>query len=257
LATLTLEQANELVVENQGWSESIAKAVARSWNLDWRGDGLDGAAFEALVFCSRRFDPERGVPFRGYAGRRIHEASTEAARKSKGWRKSTAAHSGSEHIAREVSADLFAIFPELRSGFLPYDESEVDGDQATRHAIQQLLMGASILAARYGASSPDLDDLVDYKRVVGMLAKLAPIHQSLMWKIYWEGISLRGVAEEWKIDELNVIREHKVLLQHLQKTMARGAQAKLPRVRPGLRDIAHKLRRKDPEGVFYGFLKSG
>jgi len=64
---LSQEEANNLVVEHHGWAESIARSVARAWNLDWRLDGLDGAAMEALIFCSRRFDPGRGIPFKGYA----------------------------------------------------------------------------------------------------------------------------------------------------------------------------------------------
>jgi hypothetical protein len=41
---LSEEDANALVIEHQGWAESIARAVARGWNMDWRLDGLDGAA---------------------------------------------------------------------------------------------------------------------------------------------------------------------------------------------------------------------
>ncbi|MCB0333257.1 MAG: hypothetical protein KDD55_07135, partial [Bdellovibrionales bacterium] len=63
--TLSLDEANELVLEHRGWAESIARSVARAWNLDWQMDGLDGAAMEALIFCSRRYSPDRGVPFRG------------------------------------------------------------------------------------------------------------------------------------------------------------------------------------------------
>src|SRR5262245_28432393 len=97
---LSIEEADQLVLEHQGWAESIARSVARAWNMDWRLDGLDGAAMEALIFCARRFDPARGVPFRGYARKRIHEASTDAARKSRGWRKGLGTTSKSEQQAR-------------------------------------------------------------------------------------------------------------------------------------------------------------
>ena len=82
-----------LVEENAGWAASIARSVARAWNMDWQLDGLDGGAYEGLLFCARRYDPTLGVPFRAYARRRIHEASTEEARKSKNWKKGV----GSKH----------------------------------------------------------------------------------------------------------------------------------------------------------------
>ena len=49
------ELVNRLVQEHMGWATSIAKAVARAWNMDWQLDGLDGGAYEALLFCARRF----------------------------------------------------------------------------------------------------------------------------------------------------------------------------------------------------------
>lgn len=246
---LSVEEANELVLENRGWAESIARSVARSWSMDWRQDGLDGAAMEALIFCARRFNPARGVPFRGYARKRIHEAATDAARRSKGWRRGAGSAAQTERLAREVSAELFNIFPELRSGQLPYGNDE-ESDQETRYAIQRLLIGASVIATRQGLESALPDEMMDYKRMLELLGELEDLHQMLMWKVYWEGISLRSLATDWETDELNVIREHKVILDYLQKALGRGRQAKRPRIRPGLRDMALKLKRKNPRGMF-------
>ena len=252
---LTEEEANALVLEQQGWAESIARSVARSWNLDWRLDGLDGAAMEALIFCSRRFEPKRGIPFRGYARKRIHEASTEAARKSKGWRR---AGSGSkeEQRARDVSVELYRVFPELREGYLPYTEDSGSADHDERGAVRQMLMGASIIAARQAMEDPLPDDLVDYRRVVALMAKLEPVHQLLIYRVYWDGLSLRTVATEWDTDGLNVMREHKVLLNFLQKSIGAGKSTSPPKVRPGLKDMAGKLKRDGSEGPFSDVLKS-
>ncbi|MCB0335369.1 MAG: hypothetical protein KDD62_03665, partial [Bdellovibrionales bacterium] len=165
MTNLSTEEADKLVVDHMGWTQSIAKSVARAWNLDWELDGLDGAAMEALIFCARRFDPERGVPFKGYSRRRIHEASTEAARQSKGWRRGAGTKSRTEKLARQVSAELFDIFPDLRSGQLPYDISEESGTQGARIAIQQLLIGASVIATRQGIEAALPDEAMDYKRL--------------------------------------------------------------------------------------------
>lgn len=255
METLSTEEADQLVVEHMGWTQSIAKSVARAWNLDWELDGLDGAAMEALIFCARRFQPDRGVPFKGYARRRIHEASTEAARESKGWRRGAGTRSRTEKLARQVSADLFDIFPELRNGQLPYDISEETGTQGARIAIQQLLIGASVIATKQGIEAALPDDAVDYKRLIVKLAELDPVHQNLIWGVYWEGNSLRSVASSWDTDELNVIREHKVLIEYMQKLLSEGKAKKPMKVRPGLKPIAEKLKTDGEVGQFSEFLE--
>lgn len=246
---LSIEEANKLVMEHQGWGESIARSVARAWNLDWQLDGLDGAAMEALIFCSRRFKASLGVPFRGYARKRIHEASTEAAKKSRGWRKAKPTNPG-EQRSREISAELLQIFPELREGQLPQtDHDEGGGDQ--RHAVRQLLIGASIVASKQISDSPAPDEMLDYKRMVTILKNLEPVHQLLMWKVYWDGLSLRNVAAEWKTDGLNVIREHKAIVEYLYKELALGKDfLSIPKVRPGLKDKAIEMKKRNDKGPF-------
>lgn len=234
LVLLTEEEANALVLEHKGWAESIARSVARAWNLDWQMDGLDGAALEALIFCSRRFHPARGIPFRGYARKRIHEASTEAARKSKGWVRSLASAGAQERLARQVSLDLINVFPELRRGELPGDEFGEATDP--RAAIRQLLVSAAVLASHQISDSAQPDEVADHLKVIRLMDKIDDVHQELMWQVYWEGSSLRSLAEEWETDELNVIREHKALLAFLFKSLEKGRGGPPLKVRPGLRD---------------------
>jgi len=248
--TISIEEADRMVLEHQGWAESIARSVARAWNMDWRLDGLDGAAMEALIFCTRRFDPNRGIPFRGYARKRIHEASTDAARKSRGWRRGLTGAQKAEHNAREVSAELFNVFPELRNGELPQmEDGGGDSDGDTRAAVRQLLVGASIIAAKH-ATTAQPDDMLDFKRLVELMSTLEPVHQALMWRVYWEGESMRTVASEWGIDELNVIREHKVLLAYLLKGLNSQKVSPAPKVRPGLKTTAIKLKKEKLPGNF-------
>lgn len=251
-ATLSVEEANALVVEYQGWAESIARSVARAWNLDWRQDGLDGAAMEALLFCARRFQPSRGVPFKGYARKRIHEASSDAARRSRGWKRGLGS-SSTEQQAKEISAELLHVFPELRGGEISLSD-DGDTEEATRSSIREMLVSASIIAAKQGLTSDQPDEQLDYKRMVEHISGLDPVHQMMLWKVYWEGSSMRSLATEWDIDELNVIREHKVVLAYLQKTFAKGKPPQKPKVRPGLKAIGIKMRREEPQGLFSKFL---
>jgi len=253
--TLTEDEANELVMEHAGWAQSIARAVARAWSLDWQMDGLDGAAMEALIFCSRRYQPDMGVPFRGYARRRIHEASTEAARQSKGWAKAGSA-SQNERIAKEVAVELFELFPDLRSGILPQVD-EQQGEQSLRASIRQLLIGATLVTTRQGMDDAGPDEIIDLKKSISFIGSLDPIHQLIIWKMYWESESMRGIATEWETDELNIIREHKVLLEYLQKCFTTARALPPPRVRPGLKTLALQFRKKKTKGPFTEFLKRG
>jgi DNA-directed RNA polymerase specialized sigma subunit len=244
---LSIEEANQLVIENQSWAESIARSVARAWNMDWKLDGLDGAAMEALIFCARRFNTKRGVPFRGYARRRIHEASTEQARKSRGWKSSTSGNK--DQKAREVSYELFNIFPELRVGDVALGD---ESDSGVRSAIRQLIVGASLIAAKEGITTSSPDDIVDLKKLIKIVATLDAVHQYLIYKVYWEGLSLRTVAGEWNTDGLNVIREHKQLLTYLQKSIGNSKTSAMtkPKVRPGLRAKALDFKKQGDPGPF-------
>lgn len=251
------ELVNQLVQDHMGWATSIAKSVARAWNMDWQLDGLDGGAFEALLFCARRFDPARGVPFRGYARRRIHEASTQEARNSKTWQRGTGAKDEVEREARELSSKLFDLFPELREGLLP-----AGGDEETvgtmRSSIRQLLAGASMVAAFSNAGTDNPEIAMEFKQLITVLGELEPVHQEIIWAIYYKGQSMRALAEEWQIDDLSVIREHKVILNHLSEVMERGRKAaKISlKIRRGLRPIAQKLRKQNEKGVFSKFVES-
>ncbi len=252
---LSIEKANELVLEHQGWAESIARSVARAWNMDWKGDGMDGAALEALIFCARRFDPSRGIPFRGYARKRIHEASSDQARKCKSWQHAVGSGNPAQQESRDLSIELLQIFPELRSGHLPLSgNSEGEGSGDTRSSIRQLLVGAAFVAARQGINSSGPDQVLDYKKMIEVVAGLEVVHQLLVWKIYWDGLSLRNLAEEWETDELNVIREHKALLAYLAKQVSMQKQIGKPKVRPGLRIISLKLKKEKKPGIFSELL---
>lgn len=244
---LSQEEANELVLKHRIWAEKIARSVARGWSVNWELDGLDGAAMEALIFCSRRYNPEMGVPFKSYARRRIHEASTEAARSSKSWQKDSRTSKRTERLARAISAELFDIYPQVRSGILPSDD---DSEEGVRVGIQQLLISACVISTKHGMDDVSPDDATEFKNLAIVVKELDPIHQMLMWRVYWEGVSLRGVADEWETDELNVIREHKVLIEWIKKRFVTGKYLDPPRVRPGLRDASLTQSKHEHYGIF-------
>ena len=267
IMTLSIEDANQLVVDNQKWAESIAKSVAHAWSLDWKIDGLDGAALEALIFCSRRFNPNLQIPFKAYARKRIHEAPQEAARKSKGWAISRK-KDPEGHKAKEISQELLKQYPELMNGELilnsDTDSQEnqkpltgAEQEKATRLVLREMLLGADIIASKQELTQENVnpDEVLEAKRMICAIALLEVIHQQLLWSIYWEGLSLRSLADEWQTDELNVIREHKILLEWLTKYSKNSKKVLLPKIRPGLRPIALKMKKNNVVGKFTELVK--
>lgn len=244
-----------LVSEHHGWACSIARSVARAWNLDWQLDGLDGGAYEGLLFCARRYDPAMGVPFRAYARRRIHEASSEEARKSKNWKRGTGAAQDVESDSREVSSRLFEIFPSLREGVLPVTEG--DGEDSIRSAIRQLLSSASIIATFHERDRNNPESLAEYKEMLSCVSDLETVHQQLLWEIYWQDKSMRGLAEEWGVDELVIIREHREILGHIFSKLSetKRSPTKKLRIRPGLRPVAQKIRKGNIDSPFSEFSR--
>jgi len=244
----------QLVEENTGWAISIAKSVARSWNLDWQLDGLDGGALEALVFCAQRYDPIRGVPFRAYARRRIHESSTEEARKSKSWKHHLGTGSEAEQNAREISLRLFDLFPELRDGFLPSSSEPGNAPDEARVSIRRMLASASSLAFAPSTGFDNPEKAAEYREVFSVVGDLDLVHQLLIWEIYWKGSSMRALAGEWEVDELAIIREHKELMNHVFSTLSgKKAKHKRLKVRPVLRPVALRMVRSGEEAPFSRF----
>lgn len=249
------ELVAKIVEDNLGWATAIAKSVAKAWNMDWQLDGLDGGAYEGLLFCARRYDPERGVPFRAYARKRIHEAATQEARKSKTWQQGVGTNNQIEQEAREISAKLFEIFPELREGMLPIEGDPTEENM--RSSVRNLLTGASLIAAFKEAGINNQEAAVEYKQVLSIMAKLDPVHQAIIWAVYWQGQSMRSLAEEWKLDDLSVIREHKEILEHLCETIEAGNKKphKPLKVRRGLKNLALELKKNKDLGAFSQFLE--
>lgn len=247
------ELINQIVTDHIGWATSIAKAVARAWNMDWQLDGLDGGAYEALLFCARRYDPSRGVPFRGYARKRIHEACTEESRKSKTWHYGVGTNSIEEQEAREVSARLLDIFPELREGYLPSVIDSEDFENSFRNSVRQLLTGANLINAFEYVGLDNPETAVEYKRLVEILAQLEPIHQNILWAIYYKGQSMRSLAEEWEIDDLSIIREHKEILDLISSHIQSSKQKTIKKlkIRKVLRNIASQIEESGDKGAFF------
>jgi hypothetical protein len=66
---------------------------------------------------------------------------------------------------------------------------------------------------------------------------------------------MRAIADDWEIDELTVIREHREIIRHVcdRMTAPKNRAHKRLKVRPSLRGIAMQLRKKKVEPPFAKF----
>ena len=68
---------------------------------------------------------------------------------------------------------------------------------------------------------------------------------------------MRAVAEDWGIDELNVIREHKEIIQYVFAKISNPKKViKKPKVRPGLRATAQQLKKGKGAPPFARFMNT-
>ena len=151
--------------------------------------------------------------------------------------------SAAENKARELSAELYGVFPDLRDGRLPVSESSGSDDSDARSAIRELLIGASLVATKQAvANGPLPDELMDYKRMVGVMACLEPGHQLLLYKVYWDGKLTPEEKEE--VDEATKAAE--AARRTLEDTEMKRRALSGPRYKSKeeFADYANKLRSK-------------
>jgi len=70
-----------LVERNVDWARQIARHVAGMLPTWFTEDDLIGAAEVALVQLAGKYEPSRGIPFRGYARRRVYGACFDSIRR--------------------------------------------------------------------------------------------------------------------------------------------------------------------------------
>jgi len=202
-----------LVEEYQDLARSLARRMYR------RGEPLDElrqVAMEALVRVLQSFEPERGVPFVGYAtpsivgrlkrhyrdqgwsiriGRddqQIHQASIEARAELQGLR-------GREPTEAEVGERLGRPVAQLRSADLAArarTTQSLDGDAADGGSLHDRLGEDD---ARLGLA----ENHVDLQRAVAHLDRRAC---ELLYLYYWGRLSQAAIAERYGTNQMQVSR---------------------------------------------------
>jgi RNA polymerase sigma factor for flagellar operon FliA len=213
--------------------ERIARRLSRELGRVGEFDELLSFGREGLLDAARKFDPERGVPFRGYAGirvrgaiidgirassrlpRRAHErlnALTAATRVSEGAAPdvfaSTAPGTSSEDAERALSEHMAAMATAMAMGMLASTGFGEDGERTSVDAADspEDALGRAELMALIGRS----------------IADLPREEAELVRRHYLEGERFDLVAKELGLSKSWASRLHTRAIQRLTKRL-RGA----------------------------------
>jgi len=161
-------------------------------------DDLESAAILGLIDAVDRFDPDRGVPFEGYAALRIRGAVLDELRR-------TDDHTRSER--RRARAPV------------------ADGAEPAIGAFSSTLSLDALLQSgdRDWASQDDLDERFEGEdlrmRVESALAFLPVRQRELLARYYGESLTLRESAVRMGITEARASQLHGRAIQNLRRTL--------------------------------------
>ncbi len=161
-------------------------------------DDIESAAIIGLIAAVDRYDPERGVPFEGYAGLRIRGAILDELRKLDDHTR------GERQRARAVAADT---------------EPEIGAYAATLSLDLLLESGDRDWAADDDSTEPyDRQDL--RARVESALTCLPPRQREVLARYYGDSLTLRESAVKMGISEARACQLHGRAIVNLRRELA-------------------------------------
>lgn len=108
-----LAARDAIIGEHLDWAHAIAAQVSRALPSWFLPDDLAGPAEIALIQLAAQYDPERGVPFRAFAQRRIYGACFDSVRRRE-YRERSHATVMDTHHDRAPSPEQQARLGEMR-----------------------------------------------------------------------------------------------------------------------------------------------
>jgi RNA polymerase sigma factor for flagellar operon FliA len=181
----------------------LATSVARRMRVPTSAlmgrDDIESAALIGLIDAVDRYDPERGVPFEGYAGLRIRGAILDELRRLDDHTR------GERQRARAVAADT---------------EPEIGAYGATLSLDMLLETGDRDWAIDDDGVDPyESQDM--RMRVESALKCLPPRQRELLARYYGDSLTLRESAVKMGISEARACQLHGRAIQNLRHELAR------------------------------------
>jgi RNA polymerase sigma factor FliA len=180
----------------------LATSVARRMRVPTGAlmgrDDIESAALIGLINAVDRYDPERGIPFEGYAGLRIRGAILDELRRLDDHTR------GERQRARTVDADT---------------DPEIGAYAATLSLDMLLETGERDWAADDDIAAED--DLQDLRtRVESALDCLPPRQREVLARYYGDALTLRESAVRMGISEARACQLHGRAIHNLRRELA-------------------------------------
>lgn len=224
-------EARERLFEHYaGFAAGIASRETRKHpGGDVEFGDLRQLAHAGLLEAIDRFDPGRGVPFRGFAAHRIAGSirdgirQTSELREQLSWRRrvrrdrlrSLAGEPPGDPSLSEAMAELADIAVGLALGFMLEDTGLIETEQ-----------GAAVSSAR-----PTGYDSLAWKELVGRLqaelSRLAPREQAILRKHYVGGVGFDQLASLFGVSKGRVSQLHRNALVQLRKRLGEKGHLRL------------------------------
>jgi RNA polymerase sigma factor for flagellar operon FliA len=215
--------------------DSLARQVARAVGAYAELDDLISYGREGLLDAARRFDPERGVPFRAYASYRVRGAIIDGMRASGGLPRRAferlVAMRAADRVSAGAAEDTLAAPPPAGSGPAEAERALCEhlAAMATALAVGLLTAGAYGDAGELVAVSGDQDPesavaeaelLAVVRRAI---AELPHEEQELVRRHYLEGERFDLVAQDLGLSKSWASRLHTRAIGRLTKRLRRAA----------------------------------
>ncbi len=228
---MKLTPAQRALVNSPGARE-LVRWVVRRYVRRYPATGADevrALADEALVLAARRFDPDRGVPFAGYAAKRV-----------------------TGHLTRQLGAERYRGFPALLSMVenamvekhaattSPLDAADQTPAEARAFAASWVADRAAhyAVAVALGPKKPsspedDVNDRQLWHNAIAALEHaerdLAPELRRIVGRHYRDGLSIEDIADEIGKSRATTYRLHKKALDALRgRLLSQGVAAPPP-----------------------------
>lgn len=201
--------------------EIVAGQIARSVGRAIEFDDLVGAGREGLLNAARRFEPDRGVPFRAYANFRVRGAILDAVRQL-----SVLPRRAHERIAALEAAMLTSEGAAERA----FSDQTPDADAADR-ALEKHVASLA-MAAVVGMATETHDEASEEDSpeealaraelvhiVRGAIGQLSKDEGTVVRRHYLEGDRLEDIARDLEMSESWASRIHTRAIARLAKRL--------------------------------------
>lgn len=193
-------------------------------------DDLRQYAAEGLLQAMDRFEPERGIAFEAFAGRRISGCIIDGIGASSESRRQSA-------VRNRIRAERTrSLSPDNVDRLSTADALQVLADLAVSLAVGFMLDEAAVLGEAPVAPGPSAYDSVAWtdtvKRMVSAIETLPEQERTVVRLHYLEGLEFARIADTLSLSRGRISQVHAAALDRLRRRLPRADHLHFPTVKP-------------------------